>query len=172
MLHLKERKIKRPTKFRPEEDERLRQIIEQYGTHNWVQIAAMMPGRNVRQCIDRWKRNNSPKNPRREWTPAEDNVLLEKFQLLGRNYGAISRFLPYRNDMSVKHRLDQLLGEKNRHKIEIIATMEPQEKRLQEIPANDSDNTLDRILNQIGLDTFAEQFDLTSWNQSSDLFKI
>ncbi|EAX93632.1 Myb-like DNA-binding domain containing protein [Trichomonas vaginalis G3] len=131
-----------------------------------------MPGRNVRQCIDRWKRNNSPKNPRREWTTDEDNILLEKYNQFGKNYATLAKFIPFRNELSVKNRLEQLLTTNKQPKIEVIATMQPKPETFEPKKVNESDITLDRILNQVGLDAFSETFDLSLWNQSSDLFKL
>ncbi|EAX87518.1 Myb-like DNA-binding domain containing protein [Trichomonas vaginalis G3] len=170
MLRLKDRMLKRPTKFKPEEDERLRQIIEKYGTHNWVQIASMMPGRNVRQCIDRWKRNNSPKNSRRAWTSDEDSIILQKWKEFGKNYAQIARFLAYRNEYSVKCRLQQLLNSNSSTHIETLETIKPNDSVYKLNDEINTDEVLDRILNQIGLDSLADQFENPLWNDGTELF--
>lgn len=146
-------------------------IIEQYGTHNWVQIGSMMPGRNVRQCIDRWKRNNSPRNPKREWTSVEDSILLDKYNQFGGNYAVISQFLAYRNEVSVKNRLNQLLESKFTPKVQDITPIKTIDAKYTK-KADNHDAILDRILTQVGLDAFADQFDLSTWAETSDIFSF
>jgi hypothetical protein len=37
-----------------EEDGRLRSLVKEHGTQQWAQIAQNMPGRNGKQCRERW----------------------------------------------------------------------------------------------------------------------
>ena len=37
-----------------EEDGRLRSLVKELGTQQWAQIAQSMPGRNGKQCRERW----------------------------------------------------------------------------------------------------------------------
>jgi hypothetical protein len=61
------------SRFRPDEDNILRLLVLQFGTDAWSDIANRMPGRNVRQCRDRWSHYlaESPVS----WTPTESVIL-------------------------------------------------------------------------------------------------
>lgn len=161
MLKLKKRTIHKPMKFQPEEDERLKSIIEQYGPHNWVTIASLMPGRNVRQCIERWKHYNAAKNPRREWTPEEDQILLEKHKIFGRKWIKIVPFLTDRNVASIRNRFYQLCPREYVKKIEPIAIQ----------PDKHEADSIDRIFSAIDPDKPDNKLEL-SWTQSSDIFQL
>jgi hypothetical protein len=41
-------------RFRLEEDSALIDLVTRYGVHSWALISAQLPGRNARQCRDRW----------------------------------------------------------------------------------------------------------------------
>ena len=47
-------------KFTKEEDEMLKNLVENFGDNNWQVISSKMPGRNSRQCRERWQNYLSP----------------------------------------------------------------------------------------------------------------
>jgi hypothetical protein len=94
--------------FTPEEDERLRLLVERY-KHDWEEIARQLPGRNVRQCKERWMNYLSPQISLDPWTDAEDRLLLEKATELGPKWVRIARFFPNRTDINVKSRWFRLM---------------------------------------------------------------
>jgi hypothetical protein len=94
----------RREKFFPEEDERLKFLVEIYGTHSWDVIAAGLPGRNVRQCRDRWKHYLSGTTANEPWTPDDDRLLFRKMQEFGPKWTTLSAFFPGRTDTQVKNR--------------------------------------------------------------------
>ncbi|EAX87961.1 Myb-like DNA-binding domain containing protein [Trichomonas vaginalis G3] len=161
MLKLKTRTSHRPNKFVPEEDERLKAIIAQYGPHNWVTIASMMPGRNVRQCIERWKHYNAAKNPGREWTEEEDRILLEKFKIFGRKWIKIVPFLTDRNVASIRNRFYQLCPKEKVKKVEQVS-IKPDKPEI---------DAIDKIFSSMGSDKNESKLEL-SWTQSSDIFQL
>ena len=64
-------------RFSQEEDDRLKKLVAMYGT-NWPTIAEQMPGRDAKQCADRW--NHHLKHPaikKEPFTQEEDNRLKE-----------------------------------------------------------------------------------------------
>ena len=163
MLRLREKKIKKVPKFLPEEDERLRNIISQIGTRNWVTVASMMPGRNVRQCIERWRRLNKKINPKREWTKEEDQILIEKYKIYGRKWALIVPFLSNRNESSIRTRFNQIYGKSEPIK-EIAPIVEVPEKpiELKEI------HSIGSILEAIEFNPMDEPYDHQWWNRSSE----
>lgn len=54
----------------PDEDERLREAVAQYGTR-WVVVAAAVATRNGDQCAKRWNENLNPDLDHSPWTPQE-----------------------------------------------------------------------------------------------------
>jgi hypothetical protein len=91
-------------KFLPEEDRELRRLVRECGISSWETIAAGMPGRNPRQCRDRWKHYLSGDRAKVPWSAAEDGLLLEKMQTIGPRWTQLTAFFPGRTDMDVKAR--------------------------------------------------------------------
>lgn len=53
----------RRMRFRPDEDIILTHLVCRYGLDSWRRVAAAMPGRNYRQCRDRWNHYLSKPKP-------------------------------------------------------------------------------------------------------------
>ncbi len=95
--------------FKPEEDEQLKKVIEQYGTHDWQNVADHMPGRNPRQCRERWKHYlSAPEGSKREWTQEEDDLLIRKVQEMGGKWTKFTHFFEGRSDLHIKLRYRKL----------------------------------------------------------------
>lgn len=110
MLNATKKKVRQRLKFLPEEDEKLKNLVEKYGTNSWSQVATKMPGRNVRQCRERWKHYLSvDKTYQNPFTPEEDQIIVEKFFELGPKWTKISKFLQGRSDIQIKSRLQKTL---------------------------------------------------------------
>jgi hypothetical protein len=58
------RPLQRRAKFRPEEDARLKELVECSGTISWDVVAGEMPGHNARQCREGWKHYVSSTRPK------------------------------------------------------------------------------------------------------------
>jgi hypothetical protein len=82
-------------------------LVERGGTSSWCEIASNLPGRNARQCRDRWN-HYLCKSSTTPWTAEEDRILLEKAQELGFRWTQIARCLPHRSDTDVRARCDLL----------------------------------------------------------------
>ena len=63
-------------KFTPEEDDKLREIVEQIGTSSWPNVAKYLKGRTSRQCRDRWNHYLSPQANLTEWSADDEELLL------------------------------------------------------------------------------------------------
>ena len=101
-------------KFHPDEDEKLRKLVGQYGERAWETVAGQMPGRNVRQCRERWKHYLSSAKLKDPWTQQEDDILFEKVQEMGAKWTKISKFLNGRTDLQAKLRWMKISGGKGR----------------------------------------------------------
>jgi hypothetical protein len=92
------------SKFTATEDELLGQIIEELGTDDWQLIAKQLPGRNARQCRDRWLNYLSPDVGNGPWTREEELLLVEKYREFGSAWKYIASFFKSRTDINVKNR--------------------------------------------------------------------
>jgi hypothetical protein len=92
------------SKFEPWEDARLLEVVRAYGPTNWQEIAAHVPGRNARQCRERWSNYINPNLLKAEWTDPEDDILLRMYRELGPKWFVIAGLLPGRAKNSVKNR--------------------------------------------------------------------
>jgi hypothetical protein len=95
-------------KFTANEDAILTCLVGQFGHLGWDVIASHMPGRNSRQCRERWKHYLSVGFTDEPWTKSEDALLLEKKRELGPRWTKISRFFERRSDIQVKARWTKL----------------------------------------------------------------
>jgi hypothetical protein len=90
--------------FTAQEDALLKGIVGELGDGNWAGIAERIPGRNPRQCKDRWMNYLSPAVTTIPWSSAEDQLLLEKIKECGHRWVRIAEFFPMRRDAHIKNR--------------------------------------------------------------------
>jgi hypothetical protein len=90
-------------KFTPIDDLRLTEIVDSLGCKDWAEVASYMPGRNARQCRERWKNYVNPMIMRLPWTPLEELLLDQKYAELGPKWQAIAKFFPNRSKNYVKN---------------------------------------------------------------------
>ena len=116
------------TKFTQEEDNKLRKLVEKYGTKNWEEISKHMPRRCGRQCRDRYCNYLEPGLSSTEWTEEEDALVLELYSKYGNHWVEISKHLSGRSGNNVKNRwykyLYKLYDEKILKKSKDITTLE------------------------------------------------
>jgi hypothetical protein len=91
-------------KFTPAEDALLTAAVEALGTKNWDEIAARLPGRNSRQCRDRWDSYLSPTIGNGPWTAEEEALLTDLVGQFGSSWKRIAISFPSRTDINVKSR--------------------------------------------------------------------
>ena len=70
-----EPKTKKIKFWTPEQDQRLRECIEQYGEKNWKMISFEISGKSPLQCLQRWNKILRPGITKGPWTDAEDDTL-------------------------------------------------------------------------------------------------
>ena len=93
-------------KFSPEEDQKLRELVQKHGEHSWNLISSLMENRNQRQCRERWKHYLSCdlKESIKPWTKDEDMIIMTKYNEHGAKWTKIAKELPGRSDLQVKNR--------------------------------------------------------------------
>lgn len=91
-------------KFTPDEDVLLLNAVKSLGVGDWHVIASRIPGRNPRQCRERWNNYVNPSLISSPWTTKEDEFLLEKYQELGPHWHTIASYFTSRSTNSIKNR--------------------------------------------------------------------
>lgn len=94
--------IKGKGSWTAEEDRILREKRSLYG-RKWAKIAAHLPGRQGKQCRERFVNHLDPELKKGEWTDDEEAILIAMHEHHGNRWANISKQLPGRSDNDVKN---------------------------------------------------------------------
>lgn len=94
--------IKGKGSWTAEEDTILREKRQLYG-RKWAKIAAHLPGRQGKQCRERFVNHLDPELKKGEWTDDEEAILIAMHEHHGNRWANISKQLPGRSDNDVKN---------------------------------------------------------------------
>jgi hypothetical protein len=92
----------RTGKWLADEDKKLKYVVTMHDGKSWEKVAAMIPGRTLVQCRNRWRHAVDPSVGRATarkggWTTEEDNNLKDSVKMHdGKNWNAIARLVPRR----------------------------------------------------------------------------
>jgi hypothetical protein len=92
------------SKWSIEEDELLKESVGTHGLANWTVVAQCIPGRNGKQCRERWMNQLCPALNKDTWTPQEDLVLIQQQHIYGNVWSHLAQYLPGRSANAVKNR--------------------------------------------------------------------
>lgn len=156
-------RIKR-IKFQESEDQKLINLVQQYGVKCWSFISSQMPGRTPRQCRDRWNHYLAPQTNTTKWTVEEDQIIIKMVKKIGKQWSKIASLFPGRTGIAVRNRCCKLSRQKNADpSLKTILTGDSRKKiRIDIIDANELESEYD--------DDFSSQDDKNeNYHQSKKL---
>ncbi|BBN12711.1 protein Mp3R-MYB6 [Marchantia polymorpha subsp. ruderalis] len=109
-----------------EEDDRMIELVAILGNKRWAAVARSLPGRNGKQCRERWCNHLDPQLKKTPWTGAEDLMLFLAHQRVGNRWAQIAKLLPGRSDNGVKNRWNTAVRKKEQQLEEFCAEWDRQ----------------------------------------------
>ena len=108
-FNIKEEKKTVRVKFTHEEDQKLIELVKQFGDKSWKKIASIMKTRTTRQCRERYINYLNPSLLNGPWTEDEDKLLVEKVKEMGPKWAQIVKCFKARSDVNIKNRYAMLV---------------------------------------------------------------
>ncbi|KAK8665546.1 hypothetical protein V6N13_005712 [Hibiscus sabdariffa] len=108
---LKPKKLNRPFKktnsvkvqWTPVEDGWLEYLVSTYERTTWTEFAMALPGREGKQCRERWHNHLKPGIKKDPWSEEEDRILIAAHREMGNKWAEIVKRLPGRTENTVKN---------------------------------------------------------------------
>lgn len=116
-------------KWTLEEDKKIIELVQRYGTGNWILIAQQIDGKNGKQCRERWTNNLNPELNFSNWTAQEDQLIINLFSYAGSKWAEMAKYLHGRSANAIKNRFRsitrQVGNDSSKQKQQIKITLPP-----------------------------------------------
>lgn len=93
-----------PKRWSPEEDDKLKEAVRDFGEINWKAIANRVATRNHVQCLQRWKKVLKPGLVKGQWSAQEDAMLVTLVSEGFKNWGQLAQHMPGRTSKQCRER--------------------------------------------------------------------
>jgi len=90
--------------WKPEEDALLLQVMVEEMEGDWQAISRRIPGRNAKQCKERWTLNLNPSINHGPWSAEEDATLVQLHSEIGGKWSILAKRLTGRTEHAIKTR--------------------------------------------------------------------
>jgi hypothetical protein len=91
-----------------EEDEKICNHVEQYGTTFWVKLADNLGNRTDKQCAERWHQALNPTINHNKWPKTKDAQLLRCVNIYGKNWTKITKKIKDKTPCQCRQRWNRL----------------------------------------------------------------
>ena len=105
-----------------EEDKTLKSLYHQFGTQ-WKRISTFLPGRNGKQCRERFVNHLDDSVTKSKWTRAEDDKLRRLQKEYGNKWSFIASQMPGRSACAVKNRWKSSNFKSNKEKVKVSTSI-------------------------------------------------